>query len=54
MIKRKNYFFFNNKELTNNHNKNIIENINFDIEDLSKERRSLEEEIREMKLGKIN
>ena len=33
---------------------NIIENINFDIEDLSKERRGLEEEIRDMKLGKIN
>ena len=52
--KKKKLFFFNNKELTNNHNKNIIENINFDIEDLSKERRGLEEEIREMKLGKIN
>ena len=52
--KKKKEFFFNNKELTNKHNKNIIENINFDIEDLSKERRGLEEEITKMKLGKIN
>ncbi len=52
--KKKKEFFFNNKELTNKHNKSIIENINFDIEDLSKERRGLEEEITKMKLGKIN
>ena len=52
--KKKNVFYLNNKELTNKHNKSIIENINFDIEDLSKERRGLEEEITKMKLGKIN
>ena len=52
--KKKNVFYLNNKELTNKHNKNIIQNINFNIEDLSKERRGLEEEMREMKLGKIN
>ena len=52
--KKKNVCYLNNKELTNKHNKNIIQNINFNIEDLSKERRGLEEEMREMKLGKIN
>ena len=52
--KKKNVFYLNNKELVNKYNKNIIQNINFNIEDLSKERRGLEEEMREMKLGKIN
>jgi hypothetical protein len=47
---KKKCFYFENKESSNSYNRSIIENINFNLEDLDKEKKELEEEIRGRKL----
>ena len=50
MKQKKKCFYFENKESSNSYNRSIIENINLNLEDLDKEKKELEEEIRGRKL----